>query len=244
MMGWMHDTLEYFQKESIYRKYHQNDLTFSMTYAYSENFMLPLSHDEVVHGKSSIQRKMSGDEWQRFANLRLLYGYMFTHPGTKLLFMGSEFGQSSEWNFEGSLDWHLLEFGFHSGVKKCITDLNALYKNNPALYENQFSGEGFEWINYSDHQNSVLAYIRKGKNPKKDLIVVCNMTPVVHKNYRIGLPSKGKLTQIFNSDATEYGGSGVTNLKSIKAEKELWNGREFSAEIVLPPLGICVFKMG
>ena len=244
MMGWMHDTLEYFQKESIYRKYHQNDLTFSMTYAYSENFMLPLSHDEVVYGKKSIQRKMSGDEWQRFANLRLLYGYMFTHPGTKLLFMGSEFGQSSEWNFEGSLDWHLLEFGFHNGVKKCITDLNALYKNNPALYENQFSPEGFEWINYSDHQNSVLAYIRKGKNLKKNLIVVCNMTPVVHKNYRIGLPSKGKLTQIFNSDATEYGGSGVTNLKSIKTEKELWNGREFSAEIVLPPLGICVFKIG
>ncbi len=244
MMGWMHDTLKYFQKESIYRKYHQNDLTFSMTYAFSENFMLPLSHDEVVYGKKSIQCKMSGDEWQRFANLRLLYGYMFTHPGSKLLFMGSEFGQSREWNFEGSLDWHLLEFGYHSGVKKCITDLNALYKNNPALYEKQFSQEGFEWINYSDHQNSVLAYIRKGNNEKKNIIVVCNMTPVVHQNYRIGLPTKGKLTQIFNSDAAEYGGSGVTNLKSIKIDKEKWNGREFSAEIVLPPLGICVFKIG
>ena len=244
MMGWMHDTLQYFQKESVYRKYHQNDLTFSMTYAFSENFMLPLSHDEVVYGKHSIQRKMSGDEWQRFANLRLLYGYMFTHPGTKLLFMGSEFGQSGEWNFEGSLDWHLLEFGYHSGIKKCITDLNALYKNNPALYEKQFSAEGFEWINYSDHQNSVLAYIRKGLKEKEYLIVVCNMIPVVHPTYRIGLPTKGKLAQIFNSDAVEYAGSGITNPKTIKIEKESWNGREFSAEIILPPLGICVFKIG
>ena len=244
MMGWMHDTLQYFQKESIYRKYHQNDLTFSMTYAFSENFMLPLSHDEVVYGKHSIQRKMSGDEWQRFANLRLLYGYMFTHPGTKLLFMGSEFGQSSEWNFEKSLDWHLLEYGYHSGMKKCVTDLNALYKNNPALYEKQFSAEGFEWINYSDHQNSVLAYIRKGLKEKEHLIVVCNMTPVVHQTYRIGLPTKGKLTQIFNSDAVEYAGSGITNPKTIKIDKEPWNGREFSADIILPPLGICVFKIG
>jgi 1,4-alpha-glucan branching enzyme len=244
MMGWMHDTLNYFQKESIYRKYHQNDLTFSTTYAFSENFMLPLSHDEVVYGKRSIQGKMTGDEWQRFANLRLLYGYMFTHPGTKLLFMGSEFGQSSEWNFKQSLDWHLLEYRYHSGIKKCITDLNALYRNNPALYEKQFSAEGFEWINYSDHQNSVLAYIRKGINAKKNLIVVCNMTPVIHQNYRIGLPTKGKLTQIFNSDAVEYGGNGTTNLKSVKTEKEPWNGREFSAELVLPPLGICVFKIG
>jgi 1,4-alpha-glucan branching enzyme len=244
MMGWMHDTLNYFQKESIYRKYHQNDLTFSTTYAFSENFMLPLSHDEVVYGKRSIQGKMTGDEWQRFANLRLLYGYMFTHPGTKLLFMGSEFGQSSEWNFKQSLDWHLLEYGYHSGIKKCITDLNALYRNNPALYEKQFSAEGFEWINYSDHQNSVLAYIRKGINAKKNLIVVCNMTPVIHQKYRIGLPTKGKLTQIFNSDAVEYGGNGTPNLKSVKTEKEPWNGREFSAELVLPPLGICVFKIG
>jgi 1,4-alpha-glucan branching enzyme len=240
----MHDTLQYFQKESVYRKYHQNDLTFSMTYAFSENFMLPLSHDEVVYGKHSIQGRMTGDEWQRFANLRLLYGYMFTHPGTKLLFMGAEFGQSSEWNFEGSLDWHLLQYGYHSGIKKCITDLNALYKNNPALYEKQFTAEGFEWINYSDHQNSVLAYIRKGNNAKENLVVVCNMTPVVHGTYRIGLPAKGKLTQIFNSDSIEYGGSGVSNSKPIKIDKEPWNGREFSSEIVLPPLGICVFKMG
>ncbi|MBN8642782.1 MAG: 1,4-alpha-glucan branching protein GlgB [Flavobacteriales bacterium] len=242
MMGWMHDTLQYFGKESVYRKYHQNDITFSMTYAFTENFMLPLSHDEVVYGKHSIQGRMPGDEWQRFANLRLLYGYMFTHPGAKLLFMGGEFGQTSEWNFESSLDWHLLQYGFHDGIKKCITDLNALYKNNPALYEKQFSAEGFEWINYSDNENSVLTFIRKGNNEKENLVVVCNMTPVVHENYRIGIPKKGKLTEIFNSDKIEYNGSGVSNAKAIKIEATPWNGRDFSAEVILPPLGICVFK--
>lgn len=243
MMGWMHDTLHYFQKEPVYRKYHQNDLTFSMTYAFSENFMLPLSHDEVVYGKKSIAGRMPGDEWQKFANLRLLYGYMFTHPGTKLLFMGAEFGQSAEWNFEGSLDWHLLQFGFHDGVKKVITDLNALYKLYPALYEKQFSAEGFEWIDYSDHQNAVMSYIRKGNNAKENLVVVCNFTPVVRDNYRIGLPSNGKLTEIFNSDKVEYGGSGVCNSKAIKIDNEPWNGREFSAALTLPPLGIAVFKI-
>lgn len=243
MMGWMHDTLKYFQKESIYRKYHQNDLTFSMTYAFSENFMLPLSHDEVVHGKKSILGRMTGDEWQRFANLRLLYSYMFTHPGGKLLFMGCEFGQSNEWNFAGSLDWHLLEFGYHEGIKKCITDLNNLYKTNPALFEKQFTPDGFEWINYSDAQNAVLSFIRKGTNEKENLIVVCNFTPVVRDTYRIGLPKKGKLTQIFNSDKKQYGGSGVENSKTIKIEKEAWNGRDFSAEVVLPPLGVVVFKI-
>ena len=243
MMGWMHDTLQYFMKESVYRKYHQNDLTFSMTYAFSENFMLPLSHDEVVYGKKSIKGRMPGDEWQSFANLRLLYGYMFTHPGTKLLFMGSEFGQTSEWNFDASLDWHLLQFGYHKGIKQVITDLNALYKTYPALHEKQFSPEGFEWINYSDHQNAVMAYIRKGIDPKNDLIIVCNFTPIVRGNYRIGVPKKGKLTQIFNSDNTIYGGSGVTNGKSIKTEATAWNGRENSAEVVLAPLSVTVFKI-
>jgi 1,4-alpha-glucan branching enzyme len=243
MMGWMHDTLQYFKKEPIYRRFHQNDLTFSMTYAFTENFMLPLSHDEVVYGKKSILGRMPGDEWQRFANLRLLYGYMFTHPGTNLLFMGAEFGQSSEWNFEGSLDWHLLQYGYHDGIKKCITDLNALYKNNPALYEKQFHVDGFEWINYSDAENAVLSYIRKGLNPKDDLIIVANFTPVVRENYRIGLPSKGKLTQIFNSDSVEYGGSGVVMTKPIKIDKTPWNYREYSAELVLPPLGVTVYKI-
>ena len=243
MMGWMHDTLQYFKKEPIYRRFHQNDLTFSMTYAFTENFMLPLSHDEVVYGKHSILGRMPGDEWQRFANLRLLYGYMFTHPGGKLLFQGAEFGQSAEWNFEGSLDWHLLQYGYHDGIKKCITDLNALYKNNPAMYEKQFHVDGFEWINYSDAENAVLSYIRKGNNEKENIVVICNFTPVVRTNYRIGLTTKGKLTEIFNSDKVEYGGSGVTNSKAIKIDKTPWNWKDYSAEIVLPPLGVTVFKI-
>jgi 1,4-alpha-glucan branching enzyme len=242
MMGWMHDTLKYFQKETVYRKYHQNDLTFSMTYAFSENFMLPFSHDEVVYGKQSLIYKMPGDEWQRFANLRLLYGYMFTHPGTKLLFMGAEFGQTNEWNFEQSLDWHLLQYDFHSGIKRLITDLNQLYKTHPALYEKQFTGEGFEWINYSDHQNAVLSYIRKGNNPDEDVIVVCNFTQVVRENYRIGIPKKGKLNENFNSDASIYGGSGIGNSKAIKIESISYDGREFSAELILPPLSVTVYS--
>ncbi|MFH6996285.1 1,4-alpha-glucan branching protein GlgB [Flavobacterium sp. FlaQc-57] len=242
MMGWMHDTLKYFQKETVYRKYHQDDLTFSMTYAFTENFMLPFSHDEVVYGKKSIANKMPGDEWQKFANLRLLYGYMFTHPGTKLLFMGSEFGQSDEWNFEKSLDWHLLEYDYHSGVKKLITDLNQLYKSRPALYEKQFSGDGFEWINYSDHQNAVLSYIRKGNNSDENVIVVCNFTQVVRENYRIGIPKKGKLEEIFNSDASIYGGSGIGNSKTLKIESIPYDGREFSIELILPPLSVTVYS--
>lgn len=242
MMGWMHDTLKYFQKETVYRKYHQNDLTFSMTYAFTENFMLPFSHDEVVYGKKSLIYKMPGDEWQRFANLRLLYGYMFTHPGTKLLFMGAEFGQTNEWNFEQSLDWHLLQYDFHSGIKRLITDLNQLYKTRPALYEKQFTGDGFEWINYSDHQNAVLSYIRKGNNEDENLIVVCNFTQVVREKYRIGIPKKGKLEEIFNSDAAIYGGGGVGNGKSVKVEAVPYDGRDFSVELILPPLSVTVYS--
>jgi 1,4-alpha-glucan branching enzyme len=243
MMGWMHDTLKYFQKETVYRKYHQNDLTFSMTYAFTENFMLPFSHDEVVYGKKSIASKMPGDEWQKFANLRLLYGYMFTHPGAKLLFMGSEFGQSDEWNFEKSLDWHLLQYDYHSGIKRIITDLNQLYKSRPALYEKQFSPEGFEWINYSDHQNAVLAYIRKGNNSKENLVIVCNLTQVVRENYRIGVPKKGKLEEIFNSDSQIYGGSGVGNSKILKTETIPYDGRDYSVELILPPLSVTVYSL-
>ncbi|KRB53479.1 1,4-alpha-glucan branching protein GlgB [Flavobacterium sp. Root186] len=241
MMGWMHDTLEYFQKETVYRKYHQNDLTFSMTYAFTENFMLPFSHDEVVYGKKSLIYKMPGDEWQQFANLRLLYGYMFTHPGTKLLFMGAEFGQTNEWNFEQSLDWHLLQYDFHSGIKRLITDLNQLYKSRPALYEKQFTGDGFEWINYSDHQNAVLSYIRKGNNADENVIVVCNFTQVVRENYRIGIPKKGQLEEIFNSDALVYGGGGVGNGK-LKIESTPYDGRDFSIELILPPLSVTVYS--
>jgi 1,4-alpha-glucan branching enzyme len=243
MMGWMHDTLEYFQKETVYRKYHQNDLTFSMTYTYTENFMLPLSHDEVVYGKKSIAGRMPGDEWQKFANLRLLYGYMFTHPGTKLLFMGSEFGQSSEWDFQNSLDWHLLQYPFHNGIKLVITALNKLYKTEPALHEKQFSPEGFEWINYSDHENAVMSYIRKGNNPKDDLIIVLNFTQVVREDYRIGIPKNGKLVEIFNSDATDFGGSGVKNSEKLIIENNPYDGKEYSIAILLPPLSVTVFKI-
>ncbi|SNR14857.1 1,4-alpha-glucan branching protein GlgB [Tenacibaculum jejuense] len=243
MMGWMHDSLKYFKKEPIYRKHHQNDLTFSMTYAFTENFMLPLSHDEVVYGKQSIIGRMPGDEWQKFANLRLLYSYMYTHPGSKLLFMGGEFGQHTEWNFEGSLDWYILEYDFHKGAQDLVRDLNILYKKYPALHEKQFEHDGFEWIAHDDHENSVLSYIRKGKSAEDILITVCNMTPIPRENYRIGLPKKGKLVQVFNSDYKKYGGSGISNKKSIKIEQLNWNNREHSCEITVPPLATVIFKI-
>ena len=242
MMGWMHDTLQYFAKEPIYRKHHQNDLTFSMTYAFTENFMLPLSHDEVVYGKHSILGRMPGDEWQRFANLRLLYSYMFTHPGTKLLFQGAEFGQSEEWNFQQSLDWHLLQYEPHKGVQKLIKDLNALYKTEPALYEKQFTGEGFEWIDYNDAENSVLVYIRKGNDSKDDLVIACNMTPVPREDYKMGVPRKGRLKELFNSDLKKYFGSGSYKNKIQSAKAEPWQFRDHSVTITIPPLGMVVFK--
>src|SRR6056297_2321313 len=241
MMGWMHDTLEYFKKEPIYRKHHQNDLTFSMTYAFTENFMLPFSHDEVVYGKQSLVYRMPGDEWQRFANLRLLFGYMFTHPGTKLMFMGGEFGQTAEWNFQQSLDWHLLAYDGHAGVQQFVKDLNHTYKNYPALYEKQFSPEGFEWIDYGDHENSVLTYVRKGHDEKNDLIIACNFTPILRENYRIGNPKKGRLKEILNSDDKKYGGSGNINSK-IKSSTKAWHGYKKSLEITIPPLGIVIIK--
>ena len=242
MMGWMHDTLEYFKNDPIHRRHHQNDLTFSMTYTFTENFMLPFSHDEVVYGKQSLLYRMPGDEWQRFANLRLLYGYMFTHPGAKLLFMGAEFGQSSEWNFETSLDWHLLQYDVHSGIQKLIKDLNKLYKDHPALYEKQFSNEGFQWIDYGDSENSVLTFMRKGINKKDDLIVVCNFTPILRLNYRIGIDKSGKLKEIFNTDDEKYGGSGSTDNKKLKVESALWHGYTKSMELDLPPLGVVIIK--
>jgi len=242
MMGWMHDTLEYFKKDPIHRRYHQNDITFSMTYTFTENFVLPLSHDEVVYGKKSLLGRMPGDEWQRFANLRLMYSYMYTHPGAKLLFMGAELGQYAEWNYNTSLDWHLLEQDSHHGIKKALTDLNILYKKQPALYDNQFSEEGFEWISFDDNQNSVISYLRKGTSEKEILAVVCNFTPTVLKEYTIGLPKNGRLKEIFNSDAAKYGGSGVTN-NTIKIDKDAFHGKEYSAKITIPPLATVVFKL-
>jgi 1,4-alpha-glucan branching enzyme len=242
MMGWMHDTLEYFKKEPVYRRHHQNDITFSMTYAFTENFMLPLSHDEVVYGKQSILGRMPGDEWQKFANLRLLYGYMYTHPGSKLLFMGGEFGQSEEWNFEKSLDWHLLEYDYHQGIQKLVSKVNKLYQKEPALHQKQFVGEGFEWIDYNDAENSVLAYIRKGEKEKDDVILVANMTPVPRDNYRIGLPASGKYKLIFNSDDPAYGGSGYKIAKQYTSEAKEWQFRKQSVTLDLPPLSIIGLK--
>ena len=241
MMGWMHDTLQYFKKESIHRKHHQNDLTFSMTYAFTENFMLPLSHDEVVYGKSSILGRMPGDQWQKFANLRLLYSYMFTHPGGKLLMMGSEFGQHEEWDFQGSLDWHLTDYKPHQGIQNIIKDLNQLYRSEKALHEKQFEHDGFEWISYEDNENSVISYIRKGKD--SHVLVICNMTPVPRDNYRIGIPIDATYKLLFNSDAMKYGGSDRTVKKSFSPQNKSWHGRENSVELRLPPLGVLVYKI-
>ncbi len=241
MMGWMHDTLEFFKKEPIHRKHHQGDITFSMTYAFTENFMLPFSHDEVVYGKNSLIYRMPGDEWQRFANLRLLYGYMYTHPGTKLLFMGGEFGQTSEWNFLQSLDWHLLDYDLHQGIQRLVQDLNAIYKKEPALFEKQFSPEGFEWIEWNDAENSVLTYIRKGHDPANDLVVIGNFTPVLREKYRIGVPKNKQLKLLFNSDDEQYGGSG-RGKKTVKPTQKPWNGREQSVELTLPPLSILIYQ--
>lgn len=241
MMGWMHDTLEFFKKEPIHRSYDLNDITFSMTYAFTENFVLPFSHDEVVYGKQSLLYRMPGDEWQRFANLRLLFGYMFTHPGGNLLFMGGEFGQSSEWNFQESLAWHLTQYDFHSGIQEVIKDLNKLYKSNPALYQKQFSSEGFQWIEYNDKENTVITYLRKGEDPKDDLIIACNFTPVPRENYRVGVPKSTQLKLVFNSDETKYSGSGIGK-KTLKPSKTSWNGHPQSVVMTLPPLAVVVYK--
>ena len=243
MMGWMHDTLLYFAKDPIYRKHHHNEITFSLAYAFTEKFMLPLSHDEVVYGKRSLLGRMPGDEWQRFANLRLLFGYMFTHPGTKLIFQGGEFGQSDEWNFSQSLDWHLLQYKPHKGLQAFMKELNEFYKSSPALYEKAFAAEGFEWINYGDYENSVISYIRRGHDEENDLITVCNFTSVVRKNYEIGLPRGGKLKQVLNSDFKKFFGSGVSNSKEVPVKEKEVLGKPFSAKITLPPLGIVVFKI-
>lgn len=241
MMGWMHDTLEFFKNDPIHRSYNLNAISFSLTYAFTENFMLPFSHDEVVYGKQSLLYRMPGDEWQRFANLRLLFGYMFTHPGGNLLFMGAEFGQSSEWNFQEGLEWHLIQYDFHSGIQEVIKDLNKIYKTYPALYEKQFKPDGFQWIEYNDQENTVISYIRKGNDSKDDLIIVCNFTPVPRENYRLGVPKTSTLKLVFNSDDKKYSGSGMGK-KTIKPSKTTWNGYEQSVLMNLPPLGVVVYK--
>ncbi len=241
MMGWMHDTLAYFKQDPVYRKFNHSQITFSTVYAFSENFMLPLSHDEVVHGKKSILGRMPGDEWQRFANLRALYLYMFTHSGTKLLFMGGEFGQEREWDFNVSLDWHLLEQAPHAGLFRFIQALNQLYRSEVALYEKSFSPEGFEWIELGDSNNSVLAYIRHGHDPEEDVVVILNLTPVVRYSYRVGLPDQGVYEVLLNSDDTLFYGSGVEQ-EQVKAERRYWMNKTYSADFTLPPLGGIVLK--
>jgi 1,4-alpha-glucan branching enzyme len=236
MMGWMNDSLRYFERDPFYRQYHQNELTFSLVYAFTENFMLPLSHDEVVHGKKSLVYKMPGDDWQRFANLRLLYLWMFTHPGTKLMFQGCEFAQTAEWNYQQSLDWHLLEHAPHFTMAELVRSLNVLYRSETALHEGNFDGVGFEWIDNSDHHNSVISFIRKGAEPNDRLVVVLNLTPVPRQHYRIGLPLEGDWSELLNTDNEKIGGSGEGN-PEIQVERMAWQNQPFSASFTLPPLG-------
>ena len=241
-MGWMHDTLEYMTKDPIYRKHHHNNLTFRLIYAFFENFVLPLSHDEVVHGKGSLLGKMPGDDWQKFANLRLLLGYMYAQPGKKLLFMGGEFGQWREWAHDESLEWHLLDYPPHSGLKRWVEDLNRFYRGQPALYELDFEQAGFEWIDCNDVEHSVVSLVRKGHPPDDLLVVVCNFTPTTHSNYRIGVPQLGFWRELLNSDAKEYGGSGQGSLGRVEAAPIPLHGRPYSLTITLPPLAIVFFK--
>lgn len=242
MMGWMHDTLDYFSKEPVYRKYHQGQLTFSLVYAFSEKFTLPLSHDEVVYGKGSLINKMPGDEWQQFANLRLLYAYMYGHPGAKLIFMGGEFAQRHEWRHDFSLDWHENFNPLHNGVQKLVSDLNKLYKSEPALYERNFSHEGFEWLNIHDAANSVIVWLRKGKDLNDYLLFAANFTPVVRESYRIPVPQRGYYTEVLNSDNLKYGGSDVLNEPELETAPIPFQGRTHSLSITLPPLGLTVLK--
>ena len=239
-MGWMHDTLEYFSKDPIFRQYHHNQLTFSIWYAFFENFVLPLSHDEVVYGKGSLIAKMPGDDWQKFANLRALLGYQWLHPGKKLLFMGGELGQWREWNHESSIDWHLLEYPNNEGIRRWVRDLNRLLSSEPALYERDFENTGFEWVDFSDWESSVISFLRKSEN--ETVLVVCNFTPIPHYNYRIGVPSGGFWKEILNSDAKEYGGSGHGNFGGLEATPVPIHGRFHSLVMTLPPLSVIVFK--
>jgi 1,4-alpha-glucan branching enzyme len=242
MMGWMHDTLEYFKLEAIHRKFHQNQITFSIHYAFTENYCLPLSHDEVVYGKKSLLEKMPGDDWQKFANLRLLYTYMYTHPGIKLIFMGGEFGQRTEWNHEKSLDWHLLQYHSHKGLQESLKELNQIYKNTPALSENIFSSAGFEFLDFSDTENSVVSYFRKAENKNDFVLVVLNFTPVVRENYILGVPVNMDYEEIYNSDNEKYWGSNVKNYTKIKAIENPSHGRPFSLSLTLPPLAAIIIS--
>ena len=241
-LGWMHDMLDYMSQDPVYRAYHHDRLTFSLVYAFSENFVLPFSHDEVVYGKGSMIAKMPGDDWRKFANLRLLYGYMFGHPGKKLLFMGDEIGQWSEWNHDASLDWHLLDYPFHAGLLRWVRDLNTFYRGQPSLHEVDFDSSGFEWVDCNDIQHSVVSFVRKGRNVGDQTLFVCNFTPVPRQNYRVGVSSDCYWREILNSDAPLYGGSGQGNGGGAEASPLPIHGRSYSLNLTLPPLGILVLQ--
>jgi 1,4-alpha-glucan branching enzyme len=237
-MGWMHDTLTYFQKDPVHRRFHHHTLTFSLMYAFSENFILPLSHDEVVHGKRSLLDKMPGDRWQKFANLRSLYAYMWAHPGKKLLFMGSELGEWEEWNHDGSLHWNLLEYADHQGVQSLVRDLNRTYRATPALWQVDFDPAGFRWLEANDAANNVVAFARLGDPDEKPLVCVLNLSPVPRYAYRVGMPECCRWLEVLNTDSSHYGGSGVGNLGGVEAEAVPWHDQPFSALVTLPPLGV------
>jgi 1,4-alpha-glucan branching enzyme len=242
-MGWMHDTLGYFKRDPVYRKYHQNDLTFAMLYHHHENFVLPLSHDEVVHGKQSLLGRMPGDDWQRFANLRVLLGYQWAFPGKKLLFMGAEIGQSREWNANAELDWWLLGQGpYHRGLQRFVEDLNKLYQAEPGLWESDYDAEGFYWLDCSDREHSVLSFVRQSPDRKSLLLIVLNLTPVFRHNYRIGLPEPGFWREALNSDAEIYGGANHGNFGGVHAEEQRMHNQPYSAALALPPMSIVIFK--
>jgi 1,4-alpha-glucan branching enzyme len=241
-MGWMHDTLHYLGRDPVHRRYHHNELLFRLLYAFSENFVLPLSHDEVVHGKGSLINKMPGDAWQKFANLRLLFGYMFGQAGKKLLFMGGEFGQWREWDHDSSLDWHLLSMPFHAGLRKWVADLNRVYRAEPALYEYDCNAAGWEWIDCNDSEASTISFLRKGQDPDSCVVVVCNFTPVLRLNYQVGVPRGGQWRELLNSDAHDYGGSGCGNYGGLEASDASVHGRPYSLELTLPPLAAVFFK--
>jgi 1,4-alpha-glucan branching enzyme len=241
-MGWMHDTLSYMRQDPIHRKYHHGELTFSLIYAFHENFVLPLSHDEVVHGKGSLVGKMPGDTWQQFANLRLLYGYMWAHPGKKLLFMGGEFGQRREWQHEASLEWWVLQYPEHSGVQQWIADLNRLYVAEPALHQLDFDPNGFEWIDCCDADESALSFVRKSRSGGRAVLVACNFTPIPRENYLLGVPEPGFWRELLNSDASVYGGSGMGNYGGVDSNPVPVHGRFHSIRITLPPLAVVYFR--
>jgi 1,4-alpha-glucan branching enzyme len=243
-MGWMHDTLQYFSQDPIHRQYHHNKLTFRMLYSFHENFVLPLSHDEVVHGKGSLIGKMPGDEWQKFANLRLLYAYMFAQPGKKLLFMGDEFGQVSEWGHDRSLDWDVLQYPVHRGLMNWAEQLNRLYRNEPALHWFDNDPNGFEWVDCNDAPLSVVSLLRKGKPDEDPILIACNFTPVPRLKYMVGVPSGGYWRELLNSDGQEYGGTGVGNMGGTEALPVKTHGRPFSLRLTLPPLGALFLKRG